>query len=95
MKNKLLLFILFISLPSIAKNATVWYDITHKFDCREFAYVGKDGKCYLGPNDEIISRFRDIEKEAYAIRWIWNHGKSKEELKSNPYYNRYFTDRSL
>jgi hypothetical protein len=42
-----------------------WIDITHTLDCKDFAYVGKDGECYLGPNDEIMSKFKYLEKDAY------------------------------
>lgn len=95
MKIKLILFTVFLSFASAAKNNEVWIDVTHSLDCKKFAYVGKDGKCYIGPNSELMEYFYSFEKEAYAMRWLWNHGKSKEFLRKEDYYKRYFTDRNL
>ena len=95
MKIKLILLIIFLSISSVAKNTTVWIDVTHSMDCKQFAYIGKNGKCYAGPNSELIEYFNSFEKEAFALKWLWNHGKNKQKLKSNLYYNRYFTDRNL
>lgn len=59
-------------------------DVTHKLDCSKIGlYDKKTGRCYLGPNDKIITEFLELErelKEAARTQWLWNHGKSKKDI---------------
>lgn len=89
MKNILLLCVIFLTPNFVHSEQGLWIDVTHSLECKDIGYEGIDGKCYFGPNDFYVSTFLTYEKnllEKVKYPWVFNHGKSKDELDSNPYY---------
>ncbi len=82
------LLLIFIACRA-ASEVEIWIDVTHSLECEDIGFRGKDGNCYLGPNDEAISNMRDTEnslKKASEYLWQYNHGRPKSELDGNGFY---------
>jgi len=63
-KYSLVFLTLFVS-PAADTTERPWIDVTHTMECKDIAYVGPDGECYLGFNSYVMERFKRIEMNAY------------------------------
>lgn len=89
LKIKLLLCVIFLTPTLVHSEQDLWIDVTHSLECKDIGIPGPDGQCYFGPSDLQVSTFLTYEKklwESVSYTWLWNHGQSKKELDSNPYY---------
>lgn len=67
-------------------------NLVGQLECSKIGlYDPKSGRCFLGPNDKVITEFIEMERRLKAAtRWVskWNHGRSKSELDTIEYYNK-------
>lgn len=87
--NKLIfLYVIFLTPSLVHSEQDLWVDVTHSLECKQIGYE-VDNKCYFGPNDYQVHTFLTYEKnlwDSVKYPWLFNHGKSKDELDNNPYY---------
>lgn len=60
-----------LTMGKTKQRTSEWQDVTHAFNCKQIAYVGKDGRCYFGKQDEVVQYFERFDKLAYYRGALW------------------------